>query len=688
MSEDQLSAFLDGVRTLVQQSDTALVGLDEVAELGHALLENPSTESITAAQAELDSAIRILLRRGLAVDSLVTLGEEFGTSLLAEATVEARREVREYSHSLGERMLDELVNNPSSPSELAARLGVEISQISRAARVLRDNGRLLVEQGLGDRRRRVYSAIAQETAARHRWSWKAFVERLPALRADDAFSDLLPGRVGDDLSREGMASVCAAFRQDLESGYYAPTPAHEVDFPKPSGGMRPAAALRFADRLAYAALVERCRPEIEASLAPKSTVPWPRGTKGDMQWINLERFVKESDQSHVLSVDIQAFYESIRHDILADTLSRAGCDHVVVSALEEWLGKITDGRRQGLPQGLAASDPLATAVLTPLDHELTTAGFCFVRHGDDLRVLGSHEEVQESVRLVREVLRTLELTINDDKTRILQLDTYTRHRMKISTALRKHLEAKDLAEHSSTILKLLDALGANEELLWSWYHETLSVANVLSSLRPSLEPADTPALMAVLRHVAKTEKAAAQRAAHRRGQPEAFLMKTWISLLAAEGDAETADELQESIVALPEYADVLSNYVKATAPVDPHAIAGLLQRIEDTGITYDAQWLHLYAALGDADETGEFDELAQTHLESPHHDWIRRVRAARFMADRGKLDAEYLHSISEQVHPALCDDVLDIASRTEPRLYEELSREEGATAKALIAAAA
>lgn len=688
MSDDQLTAFLDGVRALVQQSDTALVGLDEVEACGRALLENPSTETIAAARAELDSAIRILRRHGLPVESLAALDDDFGTSLLAEATIEARRDAREYSYSLGERILEELRNQPSSPSELAAKFKVEISQISRAARALRDDGRIHVESVSGDGRRRRYEAVLQQSGAGRRWNWRAFVERLPTLRADDVFSDLLPGRVGDDLSNEGMARVCAAFRQDLETGHYAPTPAHEVDIPKSSGGMRPAAALRFTDRLAYAALVERCRPEIEASLAPRSTVPWPRGTKGDMQWVNLERFVKESDQSHVLSVDIQSFYESIRHDILADTLSRAGCDHVVVSALEEWLGKITDGRRQGLPQGLAASDPLATAVLTPLDHALTTAGFCFVRHGDDLRVLGSHEEVQESVRLVREVLRTLELTINDDKTRTLQLDTYTRHRTKISTALRKHLEAKDLAEHRSTILKLLDALGANEELLWSWYHETLSVANVLSSLRPLLEPADTPALMAVLRHVAKTEKAAALRAAHRRGQPEAFLMRTWISLLAAEGDAETADELQESIVALPEYADVLSNYVKATAPVDPHAIAGLLQRIEDTGITYDAQWLHLYAALGDAGKTGEFDELAQTHFESSHYDWIRRVRAARFMASRGKLDPEYLHSVSEQVHPALCDDVLDIALRAEPRLYEELSREEGATAKALIAAAA
>ena len=407
-----------------------------------------------------------------------------------------------------------------------------------------------------------------------------------------------------------------------------------------------------------------------------------------MHWGDLEKLVSESNEPYVLSVDIQSFYDSIRHDVLSEMLSRAGCDPPVVSALEEWLGDITRGRKRGLPQGLAASDPLATVVLTPLDKELVSAGACYMRHGDDLRILGSYEEVQDAERLVHEALRRLELTINDEKTRTLRLDNYLLRRTKVSRAAREYLEESELVDRDSVIFKLLDALGADEQLLWSWYNRTLSVSNVLSSLKPSLSPSDSTALMIVLEHVAKTEDTMEQWKARFSGQPEKFLMQAGMSLLAAAGDAKTATKLEASIVARPEYADVLSNYVKATAPVDPHAIAGLLQRIEDTGITYDAQWLHLYAALGDAGAAGEFDELAQSHLESSHYDWIRRVRAARFIASRGKLDPEYLHSVSGQVHPALCDDILDIAWRTEPQLYKKLSCEGGATARALVAEAA
>jgi len=679
MTGAQLSEFLEAVRSLVEQSHTALVGLDELDKCGHALLETPTIETIAAARAELYSATRILQRRGLPIDPLTELEEALGASLITEATAESRRDDREYSSSLGERILDELAHEPMLPSELAARLGVEISQISRAARVLRDDGRILVEQATqGDRRRRTYKTVQHQTATGRRWSWKVFVERLPSLRVDDVRSDLLPGRVGDNLSRAQMASVCAAFRRDLEAGRYTPTPAHDVDIPKTGGGTRPAAALRFADRLAYAALVERCRPEIEANLASNNAVLWPRGFASKKQWVKLEGFVHDSSQTHVLSVDIQSFYDSIRHDILADALCRAGCDGVVVSALKDWLGDITGDRKSGLPQGLDGSDPLATAVLAPLDDALAAERVSYRRHGDDLRVVGSFDEVKDAEGLVRRVLRSLELPINDDKTRVLRHDTYVRRRTEVSRAAREYLEARDLYERNSAVFNLLESLGANEELLWSWYHNTLSVDEVLLSLGSPSEPTDTEALMHVLQAVEETDRSL-------RG---VLLTRAGICLLTAAGVAEPARQLRAPVVARAEYADVLATYIEATASVDPTAVAELLQRIEGTGVTYAAQWLRLYEALGDAGQAGEFDLLAQTHVESDDDSWVRRLRAARFMAYRGQLDAAYLPEFSEHAPEALRDDVLEIISHAAPQPLDKLAREEGETVTALVAAAA
>lgn len=702
MSEAALSAFRDSVQVVLQRSaagadtDAVQAGVDEAVVSGRALLDDSAIQEVTAAAAELDSAVRILRRRGVAANALVALGDEFDASLLVALTAEARRDAREFSHSIGERILDEVRLRPVSPSELASRLSVEISQISRAARALRDSGELAVDQVPGDGRRRLYRAVHHEAGARRRRGWRAFVERLPALRAGDVSSDLLPGRAGDGLSRQGMATVCAAFRRDLESGHYEPTPAHDVFVPKAGGGRRPAAALRFADRLAYAALVERCRAEIEASLTSRRAVLWPRGFKSDKQWVRLEGFVSESAETHVLSLDIQSFYDSIGHDVLAEALERAGCDRAVVVALQEWLVTITGGRKRGLPQGLAASDPLATVVLAPLDRALAAAGVHYVRHGDDLRILGSHEEVEEAELLARARLRSLELTVNDDKTRVLRHDTYMDRRTEVNSAVRQYLAAPDRVERSAAVIALLDALGADEELSWSWYHDTLSVNEVLSSVGSTLQPSDTEALMYVLQEVAEAEEVSArfdQRlAARRHAQPETFLMQAGISLLAAAGDAAPADEFKASVVARPEYADVLSTYVAATAPVNPAAVAGLLQRIEATGITYDAQWLRLYSVLGDAGTTGAFDDLARIHAASIEQGWMRRLPAARFLASRGRLDTAYLPEIVENAPEALRDDVLQIVKHSSPlhskQSVHKLVHKEGATAAALMAATA
>ena len=405
-----LDEFLDGVRALVDGD-----GDSGVVELGRVLLDSAPLEVLAAARARLASAVRILDRRSEDTAALVELGEQLTAQMLSAASVEAQRDAREYSLSLGARIIDELRDSPAAATELAQRLGVEISQISRAGRALQDDGRLVVERDPDDRRRRMYRAAVDGSGRTNPWRWRVLVERLPTLRAADIASDLLPHRVGDDLDHAAIARVCGAFESDVAEGRYRPTQSHEIDVPKLAGGQRPAAALRLADRLAYAALVERCRAEIEASLVSDRAVLWPRGRQCDKQWLKFERFVADSDQTHVLSVDVQSFYDSVRHDVLSEALARADCDPQVVTALTQWLGEIM-GRSWGLPQGLGPSDPLASAMLSPLDSALAREGVRFVRHGDDLRAVGTYDDVSDTQRLVRDELRELGLVMNDDKT--------------------------------------------------------------------------------------------------------------------------------------------------------------------------------------------------------------------------------------------------------------------------------
>ena len=163
------------------------------------------------------------------------------------------------------------------------------------------------------------------------------------------------------------------------------------------------------------------------------------------------------------------------------------------------------------------------------------------------------------------------------------------------------------------------------------------------------------------------------------------LVQAGISLLAAAGAEAPAINLEASVVALPEYADVLSIYVEQAAPRHPAQVAGLLQRIEATGMTYDAQWLRLYRALDDV-ESSDFEDLAATHLGSPSQS-IRRLRAARFMARRGRLDEKHLSELHHSPS-ALRDDVLEVFAASSPESLPSLLSNEGNVVTALLAEAA
>lgn len=685
MQRAPLDEFLAGVRALVDGGDAPAV-----VELGEALVDGATLEVLARARAELASAVRILDRRAEHTADLVELGERFTARLLGAVGEEARRDAREYTHSLGARILDELEGGPSAPTELADRLGVEISQISRAGRALQDDGRLVVERDAADGRRRVYRASTAGAGSGNPWRWRVLVERLPMLQASDAASDLLPHRVGDDLDRAAMARVCSAFETDVAEGRYQPTQSHEIDIPKPAGGQRPAAALRLADRLAYAALVARCRAEIEASLVSDRAVLWPRGRQSGKQWVKFEGFVAESGETHVLSVDVQSFYDSIRHDLLCDALTRADCDSQVVAALTGWLGEVM-GRQWGLPQGLGASDPLATAVLSPLDRALAREGVRYVRHGDDLRVVGTHADVSDARRLVRDELRDLGLVMNEDKTRVLRLGTYLERRSEITRGVQEYLEASDPDARNSAIYRLLAALGDDDELSWSWYHGSVSVSEVLAAAGSTFEPSDAQALVILLAEAAASEEATTRLRRrighHPRPAETTLLVRAGISLLAAAGPAAPAVDLEASVVARPEYADVLSTYVEQAAPKQPAQVARLLQQIEATGVTYDAQWLRLYRAI-DGAASSDFDNLAVTHLDAPNQRWIRRLPAARFMARRGRLDSGYLPELCDHAPSALRDDLLDVVATSSPESVSSLLNGEGAVVAALLDVAA
>ncbi|HAS12108.1 MAG TPA: hypothetical protein DCS55_16570 [Acidimicrobiaceae bacterium] len=576
-----------------------------------------------------------------------------------------------------------------SPTDLAAQINVDITQVSRAGHQLAAQGRLTINADPTDRRRRVYKAVARQRPT----DTREIIRRgLAAVSSAELASDLLPGRPGDALSAASLVATKQALQHDLDGGAYEPVGAHLVEVPKESGGARPAAAMRYADRLAYAALVAQCRSSVETALGHVDQVLWPRGYDRDKQWTSLERFVSKAASSHVLCVDVQSFYDSIDHAVLAESLAAAGCPTDVVGVLRTFLERIM-GRTRGIPQGVTPSDPLASVVLAPVDAALRRHGVPFVRHGDDFRCSVSGPEAAAEVEgIIRAELRALELPINDDKTRTLRTTSYLERRRGIAEAVSAYLEAQDLDERDTQVFGILNAFGADEELGWGWYHGNLSVADILGAPL-QLEPEDTQALLVLLDAVAAQEDRMAKWRSSRRSRPgpgsgaATFLVRASMSLLAASGEDDGASHLAPWLVARPEYADALSTYVETVSPLNPAAIAGLLSRIEGSGMSYSTHWLRLYSALGLSGAGGEFDELALHHASQPSRERLLRMSAAHFLASNARPVDAVVDSVLDEVAPSLLDDALRLARLSDGDRFKSMLQRASETERVLALAA-
>jgi hypothetical protein len=327
-------------------------------------------------------------------------------------------------------------------------------------------------------------------------------------------NDLLPPRREDKVGGELGKRLTEALTLDLSSGRYEPDTATIVPVPKQGLTTRPAALLTLRDRVVYDALVAPLRSRIEAALVASSVVFWPRGSVSPKRWRDFDLAPSQTGHSYVALLDIAGFYESIDHARLAEALIMATGRREVVLALVEFLRRVMGGGR-GLPQGLGASDPLATAYLAPLDRAMLREGFDYFRNGDDVRIaVSSYADGLRAVALAEEHARGLDLNLNSSKCRVLKMETYKAqlaHVEAAKTELRGRLEqikfeAIDSGDQDEIdrVLEQLEALppivGLEDLGREVWLdiitgidgpYETGTVEERIDFLRQYIQPTDT-----------------------------------------------------------------------------------------------------------------------------------------------------------------------------------------------------
>src|SRR5215218_3532282 len=239
----------------------------------------------------------------------------------------------------------------------------------------------------------------------------------------------------EQIEATGLEEWLAALREDLVAKTYQPQPVRRVMIPKPGGGERPLGIPTIRDRVVQSAAKLVLEPIFEADFEDNAYGYRP-GRSGADAIKEVHRLVCRG-YTDVVDADLSAYFDTIPHRELMQSVARRIVDRHVLRLIKLWLKapieeRAGDGQRRmsggkgstrGTPQGGVASPLLSVISMNRfLKHwRLTRRGEAFRAHvisyADDFVIL-SRGRAAEALAWTRMVMTKLGLMLNEDKTSV------------------------------------------------------------------------------------------------------------------------------------------------------------------------------------------------------------------------------------------------------------------------------
>ena len=290
---------------------------------------------------------------------------------------------------------------------------------------------------LQDLRRRLYVKAKAEKDWQF-WGLYVHVSKRETLRAAYAVAKRNDGAPGIDgvtfeaIEAAGVEPFLAQLRDELVSRTYRPLRNRRVEIPKGDGTkVRVLGIPAIRDRVVQGALNLIVEPIFEADFHDGSYGYRPKRTAQQAVDRVAEAIVR--NKTRVIDLDLAAYFDSVRHDVLLAKVARRVNDRDILHLLKLMLKAA--GKR-GVPQGGVISPLLSNIYLTEVDAMLERAKAVtangthtyveYARYADDLVILVNNDHRQDWLmeavpRRLREELAKLDVRLNEEKSRIVDL---------------------------------------------------------------------------------------------------------------------------------------------------------------------------------------------------------------------------------------------------------------------------
>ena len=289
---------------------------------------------------------------------------------------------------------------------------------------------------LQDLRQRIYDKAKAEPKLRFRALY-VHVTKLETLQEAYRLARKNDGAPGIDgvtfeaIEGGGVERFLAAIRDELVKRRYTPLRNRKKEIPKGEGKVRTLGIPAIRDRVVQGALKLILEPIFEADFQSGSYGYRPERTAHDA--IHRVSMAIAGGGTQVIDLDLKAYFDNVRHDLLLAKVARRVEDKDVLHLLKLILKA---SGKKGVPQGGVISPLLSNLYLTEVDkmlekaEEVTREGkrtvVEYARFADDLVVLlGDRPRDAWLHRMVpkrlREELAKLRVELNEEKSRMVDL---------------------------------------------------------------------------------------------------------------------------------------------------------------------------------------------------------------------------------------------------------------------------